>query len=237
MTPLEIPNVFSPDECGRIVKAALAGTFSDAGLVGGMQSDNTRRSRIFWLDEEGDSAWTFRRLLDTFADANRRHFDFRLEEFAERMQVAWYGAEPGGFFDWHVDFGDGPTARRRKLTVVVQLSPPDDYDGGTLINGCRIQGANTGAFGTGAVTIADGGQTYLTSASGSYPNDFTIAGIRFFCTPSTCIQFKPEVIDFALDEVNPGYRRLKLYSDGKIESEVIRIDGSEFRPDFNSEGY
>lgn len=67
--------------------------------------------------------------------------------------------------------------------------------------------------------------------------DFTIAGIRFFCTPSTCIQFKPEVIDFALDEVNPGYRRLKLYSDGKIESEVIRIDGSEFRPDFNSEGY
>ncbi len=132
MTPLEIPNVFSPDECGRIVKAALAGTFSDAGLVGGMQSDNTRRSRIFWLDEEGDSAWTFRRLLDTFADANRRHFDFRLEEFAERMQVAWYGAEPGGFFDWHVDFGDGPTARRRKLTVVVQLSSPDDYDGGTL---------------------------------------------------------------------------------------------------------
>ena len=131
MTPLEIPNVFSPDECGRIVKAALAGTFSDAGLVGGMQSDNTRRSRIFWLDEEGDSAWTFRRLLDTFADANR-HFDFRLEEFAERMQVAWYGAEPGGFFDWHVDFGDGPTARRRKLTVVVQLSSPDDYDGGTL---------------------------------------------------------------------------------------------------------
>jgi PKHD-type hydroxylase len=27
---------------------------------------------------------------------------------------------------------DGPTARRRKLTFVVQLSAPDDYDGGTL---------------------------------------------------------------------------------------------------------
>ena len=67
--------------------------------------------------------------------------------------------------------------------------------------------------------------------------DFKLGGIRFFCTPSTCIQFKPEVIDFALDEVNPGYRRLKLYSDGAIESEVIRIDGSEFRPDFDSEGY
>ncbi|MBT8146492.1 MAG: 3',5'-cyclic-AMP phosphodiesterase [Gammaproteobacteria bacterium] len=67
--------------------------------------------------------------------------------------------------------------------------------------------------------------------------DFQIGGVRFFCTPSTCIQFKPEVIDFALDEANPGYRRLKLYSDGTIESEVIRIDGAEFRPDYDSEGY
>jgi hypothetical protein len=36
VSPLEIPNVFSPDEYGRIVNAALAGKFSDAGLVGGM---------------------------------------------------------------------------------------------------------------------------------------------------------------------------------------------------------
>ncbi len=67
--------------------------------------------------------------------------------------------------------------------------------------------------------------------------DFNIDGIRFFCTPSTCIQFKPEVIDFALDELDPGYRRFKLFPDGTIESEVVRIDGSEFRPDFDSEGY
>lgn len=67
--------------------------------------------------------------------------------------------------------------------------------------------------------------------------DFRVGSIRFFCTPSTCIQFKPEVIDFALDAQNPGYRRLKLYADGRIESEVIRIDGTEFRPDFKSAGY
>jgi Icc protein len=67
--------------------------------------------------------------------------------------------------------------------------------------------------------------------------DFKVGGIRFFCTPSTCIQFKPEVIDFALDSINPGYRRLKLFADGSIESEVIRIDGAEFRPDYDSAGY
>lgn len=67
--------------------------------------------------------------------------------------------------------------------------------------------------------------------------DFNVGDIRFFCTPSTCIQFKPEVIDFALDPLNPGYRRLKLFKDGTIESEVVRIDSSEFVPDYESDGY
>ncbi len=130
--PLEIPAVFTPEECRRIVAAALDGRFEDAALVGGVRADNARRSRLFWLDEENESAWTFRRLLDTFAQANREHFEFILDEFAERMQVAWYGAEAGGFFDWHVDFGDGPNAARRKLTMVVQLSEGESYEGGNL---------------------------------------------------------------------------------------------------------
>jgi len=67
--------------------------------------------------------------------------------------------------------------------------------------------------------------------------DFTMGDIRYFCTPSTCIQFKQEVIDFALDEQNPGYRRFELYPDGTIESQVVRINGIEFTADFESGGY
>lgn len=89
LAPLEISGVFSQDECYRIIAAALDGEFRDAALVGGIQSDNTRRSRLFWLDDEKESGGTFRRLLDTFAKVNRDHFNFVLEEFAERMQVAW----------------------------------------------------------------------------------------------------------------------------------------------------
>lgn len=132
LQPLQIEDVFTPDECGQIISIALSGQFRDAGLVGGLKETNTRRSRIFWLDDEKEGQWVFRRLLKTFADANRRHFDFVLEEFAERMQVAWYGSETPGFFDWHIDYGEGPIAARRKLTIVVQLSEPGDYDGGSL---------------------------------------------------------------------------------------------------------
>jgi 3',5'-cyclic-AMP phosphodiesterase len=67
--------------------------------------------------------------------------------------------------------------------------------------------------------------------------DYMINKIRLFCSPSTCIQFKPEVIDFALDNLNPGYRRFKLFRDGSIESKVLRVKGHDFMVDHSSSGY
>jgi PKHD-type hydroxylase len=72
------------------------------------------------------------RMIDLVRDANRDVFDFDITEFAESPQVARYGAEREGHFDWHSDIGEGRLAERRKLTIVVQLSEPDAYDGGTL---------------------------------------------------------------------------------------------------------
>jgi len=62
----------------------------------------------------------------------RAAFGFDLTEFAESPQVARYGAEREGHFDWHSDIGAGALAARRKLTIVVQLSEPEGYAGGGL---------------------------------------------------------------------------------------------------------
>ncbi len=67
--------------------------------------------------------------------------------------------------------------------------------------------------------------------------DFKHKGIRCLCTPSTCIQFKPNVTSFSLDRVNPGYRSLELFADGNIESRVRRVSGETFEADYNSPGY
>ncbi len=67
--------------------------------------------------------------------------------------------------------------------------------------------------------------------------DFIHDDIRCLCTPSTCIQFKPNVVNFALDQVNPGYRSLQLHEDGSIETQVFRVEGKEFEVDYSSEGY
>jgi Icc protein len=52
--------------------------------------------------------------------------------------------------------------------------------------------------------------------------DTTRRGIRLLATPSTCVQFKPQAPQFAVDEKAPGYRHLRLFSDGTIETAVIR---------------
>lgn len=67
--------------------------------------------------------------------------------------------------------------------------------------------------------------------------DFTRNNVRYFCTPSTCIQFKPEVTEFSLDDVSPAYRWLNLHSDGRIESAIERVTGYEFEVDHTSTGY
>lgn len=67
--------------------------------------------------------------------------------------------------------------------------------------------------------------------------DFMHGKVRCLCTPSTCIQFKADVSGFELDKVNPGYRSLKLYADGSIETEVRRVGGYTLEADYNSKGY
>lgn len=62
-------------------------------------------------------------------------------------------------------------------------------------------------------------------------------GRRLLATPSTCVQFKPHCTNFTIDDVAPGWRYLDLMPDGRLETEVFRLSGSEFLPDMDSDGY
>ncbi|WP_394145475.1 3',5'-cyclic-AMP phosphodiesterase [Vibrio atypicus] len=62
-------------------------------------------------------------------------------------------------------------------------------------------------------------------------------GVRVMATPSTCVQFKPNSDDFALDTLSPGWRELTLEANGNLETVVKRLPIGSFQPDFNSAGY
>ena len=54
--------------------------------------------------------------------------------------------------------------------------------------------------------------------------DSFIHGVRFMATPSTCAQFLPGSVDFAIDSRPPGYRVLELMHDGSIATEVVWLE-------------
>lgn len=62
-------------------------------------------------------------------------------------------------------------------------------------------------------------------------------GITILGVPSTCFQFKPKSKGFALDTIAPGYRVLRLYPDGRIETEIQRLPVVQTELHTDSEGY
>jgi PKHD-type hydroxylase len=104
------------------------------------------------MDEVNGMGWVMERLIDLVRSSNREMFGFDLREFAESPQVASYKGSQAGHFSWHSDIGDGHLAAKRKLTLVLQLSKPDAYEGGNLevMPGAQVLVASRSQ---GAVTV------------------------------------------------------------------------------------
>lgn len=51
----------------------------------------------------------------------------------------------------------------------------------------------------------------------------TRAHYQLLSTPSTCIQFKQNSVDYAEDDFPPGYRHFTLHANGSFDTAVIRV--------------
>ena len=130
--PHSQPAALSPAQCDDLIAAARAHHMADAALVGGTRSPALRSAKVAWLDDIPAATWVLQAMIAQVAKANRTAFNFDLTEFGESPQVARYDAAGADHFDWHSDIGAGVWAAQRKLTIVVQLSDPADYEGGLL---------------------------------------------------------------------------------------------------------
>jgi PKHD-type hydroxylase len=123
---------FSPRQCDRIIELGEALATEGGGLEDGGSRDvdvSLRRSQIAWLAPDEGATWVYDKLATLAARANRV-YGFELTGFVEDLQYTVYD-RPGAFYTWHQDGLDGEVASR-KLSLVVQLSGPRDYEGGEL---------------------------------------------------------------------------------------------------------
>lgn len=90
--------------------------------------DDLRKSNVMFIKPAGNE-WVYDRLSQACLQVNTNRYKFEVQGFQTELQLASY--TDGGFFDWHMDFGAGDISNR-KLSITVQLSDPDEYEGGEL---------------------------------------------------------------------------------------------------------
>jgi len=97
------------------------------GFDGNTKNEEYRRSELRWV---GDNVQLRNLMYDFAVDANRNAFGFDIN-YLKEIQYTIYKSEDNGKYDWHHDtFWGNPTKNDRKISVIIQLSDPEDYEGG-----------------------------------------------------------------------------------------------------------
>ncbi|WP_405206491.1 2OG-Fe(II) oxygenase [Aquimarina sp. LLG6339-5] len=88
-----------------------------------------RKSEVKWFSKETlEHRWLYEKFVNMVTESNRALWNFELTGIFDDLQYTVYNGE-GGHFDWHMDIGKGKYSRR-KVSITVQLSDPDEYEGG-----------------------------------------------------------------------------------------------------------
>ena len=126
-------NAFNEEELNWLQQKAMESKDQAGvgGSVGGYVPE-VRRSQVNWLSSNKETRWVFERLAHVVSSLNSQFFYFNLTGFGESIQLTNYDSEYQGMYGWHVDFGSDPTSPSRKLSLVLQLSDPVNYEGGVL---------------------------------------------------------------------------------------------------------
>jgi len=119
-------NLFTPQECDTII-AECKKYKMQLGTTLGDNSDLYRKSNVVFVTPTPELFWVYQRLTSSVIDLNSKFFNFDLSGFNEGLQFTEYVA-PDGKYDYHVDKTHKNVIR--KLSIVVQLSDPEEYEGG-----------------------------------------------------------------------------------------------------------
>jgi predicted 2-oxoglutarate/Fe(II)-dependent dioxygenase YbiX len=136
--------LLTPEQCDEILKIDSSkfppGVVTYDGVTH-VVNDNWRIVKAGWVHREGYE-WLYTAVRVKAAELNETHFGVNIIGILDDISFMRYeadesGGERHGKFSWHSDIGSGYT-NMRKLSMIVGLSDPSEYEGGELklfING------------------------------------------------------------------------------------------------------
>jgi PKHD-type hydroxylase len=124
--------LFSKDEINWILENVQNVSYQEGTVTGDYNISPIRKSQIKWLSwiEYPEFEWVYNRLYHAIERANSKYWQFNLYSMPEYIQYTEY-YDNGGHYDWHMDVGPGVLSTR-KVSITVQLSDADEYEGGNL---------------------------------------------------------------------------------------------------------
>jgi PKHD-type hydroxylase len=130
-SPYFINNSFTKEELEWIGNLQELYPYQDASIGEDNRSqldESIRKSKIKWIHHDDKSWWLYDKLANYIQEANKS-WGFTINSIIDSIQYTEY-YEGGGHYDWHADLGPGLS--NRKLSCVLQLSDPGEYEGGEL---------------------------------------------------------------------------------------------------------
>lgn len=134
-------NLFNTDELNSITHYCESFNKETAGIGGGNLSNNSppeqiRKSRVSWINRNQNSDWFFDKIHIAVNKLNSRFFGFDINPI-DVFQYTLYD-DRDSHYNWHWDMHVGNSLeelycpKQRKVSAVLQLSDPNDYQGGDL---------------------------------------------------------------------------------------------------------
>tara|TARA_R110001599_G_scaffold247050_1_gene447054 strand:- start:7 stop:591 length:585 start_codon:yes stop_codon:yes gene_type:complete len=100
------------------------------GSTNDLNKESQRKSNIKWVKKLQSTQWLFDELINLVNYANKDFYKFDITNYNSPIQYTEY--TQGGNYNWHQDQVYNSNALVRKLSIVIQLSSPQDYLGGIL---------------------------------------------------------------------------------------------------------
>jgi PKHD-type hydroxylase len=131
-----LSNVFTDEMISHLENMVYSNYTFSKGRTGVLELGNdtdsyeTNNRDIAYIKPADHSKWLYDLLFPIALEANKQFYHFDIDIVTDPIHYVIY-PEDGGHLDWHMDVG-GFGVNRRKLAMTVQLSDPNDYEGGDL---------------------------------------------------------------------------------------------------------
>jgi PKHD-type hydroxylase len=122
-----IENFFTKEECEVIVDFCSKKIKQIAEIGNNQINKKIRKNKLTWINQQDLSlGWVVKKIAGALKDINDKTYQFDIYGLTEDIQFTEY-SEIEDHYDWHFD--SGPFTQVRKISMVIQLSDPKDYEG------------------------------------------------------------------------------------------------------------